>query len=425
MKIKTKAGGARPLLWIPTLYFAMGLPFVTINATSGIMFKNMGVSDAKIAFWTAFIILPWTLKPLWSPFLEIYMTKRFFAITTQLACGILFALLTVTLPLADFFSKSIAILSLIAFCGATHDIAADGIYIHSLSNGQQAKYVGWQGAFYNLAKIFSIGFLVYIAGILEKQYGVTKCWIFIMFMYSIVMIILSIYHHLILPKDQPELQRAVSSEQIFCELWEVISSFFTKRNIVWSITFIILYRFAEGFAMKIAPLFFKADREDGGLGLSTSQIGLIYGTYGSAAFIFGSVLAGYFISKKGLKKSLVWLCAIFNIPFAVYAVLAIFQPTDIATISSAVIFEYFGYGFGFVALILYMMQQVAPGKNATAHYAFATGIMNLGVMIPGMLSGLLSDWLGYRMFFIWVLVATIPAFLVSIFVPFSYPDSQK
>jgi PAT family beta-lactamase induction signal transducer AmpG len=172
-------------------------------------------------------------------------------------------------------------------------------------------------------------------------------------------------------------------------------------------------------------LFFKAPRTSGGLGLSTSDIGLIYGTYGSAAFILGSVLAGYFISARGLKKSLIWLCCAFNIPFVVYALLAHYQPADLLPVGIAVVVEYFGYGFGFVGLMLYMMQQIAPGKHKTAHYAFATGIMNLGVMIPGMFSGMISDWVGYKIFFIWVLVATIPAFLVTLFVPFPYSENQE
>lgn len=396
----------------------MGIPYVTINTTSGIMFKNLGISDSQIAFWTALIMLPWTLKPLWSPFLEIYKTRKFFVIITQLICGILFSVVIFALPLQDFFKYSIAILGVIAISGATHDIAADGVYINSLSGKAQAKFIGWQGAFYNLAKIISSGLLVYLAGVLEKSKGVTVAWMIILGFYSIILILLAAYHFFLLPEENQKTKQSRPFKEILNELINVILSFFRKKHIVWFVTFIIFYRFAEGFAMKIAPLFFKAPRSDGGLGLSTSEIGLIYGTYGSAAFIIGSILSGYFISKRGLRRSLIWLCCLFNIPFIVYALLAHFQPLDIWLISSAVIFEYFGYGFGFVGLSLYMMQQIAPGNHSTAHYAFATGVMNLGVMIPGMISGFLSDWLGYKHFFVWVLIATIPAFLVSIFVPF-------
>ena len=414
-----------PIFWIPSLYFAMGLPFVIINASSGIMFKNMGISDSEIAFWTALIMLPWTIKPLWSPFLEIYKTKKFFVIVTQLVSGILFSVIIFALPLQDFFKYTIALLGVVAISGATHDIAADGVYINALSNKDQSKFIGWQGAFYNLAKILSGGLLVYLAGVLEKTQGITNAWKIIMAIYSITLISLAIYHFFALPKETPKTTEHKNFKGTLQQLSEVITSFFTKKNIIWSVVFIIFYRFAEGFAMKIAPLFFKASRGEGGLGLSTSDIGLIYGTYGSAAFILGSVLAGYFISKRGLNKSLIWLCAAFNIPFAVYALLAFYMPTNLVLISVGVIIEYFGYGFGFVGLTLYMMQHVAPGKHATAHYAFASGIMNLGVMIPGMLSGFMSDWLGYKMFFIWVLIATIPAFLVTVFVPFNNSLEDK
>ncbi|MGN7865392.1 MFS transporter [Chryseobacterium sp. 22458] len=417
----------QPILWISTLYFAMGVPFVTINAVSGIMYKDMGVSDSQITFWTAFIMFSWTLKPLWSPFLEIYKTKKFFVVFTQFAIGILFALIALSLPLHDFFKYSIALFAVVAFCGATHDVVADGTYIGLLSNKEQARYIGWQGAFYNLAKIISSGALVYFAGVLEKTKGVTHAWMIIMVIYALLFFALAVYHYLILPKEEidevPKQEKTAGN--VRKELLEVITSFFTKKSILWSVLFIILYRFAEGFAIKIAPLFFKAPRTSGGLGLSTSDIGLIYGTYGSAAFILGSVLAGYFISARGLKKSLIWLCCAFNIPFVVYALLANYQPVDLLPVGIAVVVEYFGYGFGFVGLMLYMMQQIAPGKHKTAHYAFATGIMNLGVMIPGMFSGMISDWVGYKIFFVWVLIATIPAFLVTLFVPFPYSENKE
>lgn len=399
------------------------MPFVTINMVSGIMYKDMGVSDTKIAFWTALILFSWTLKPLWSPFLEIYKTKKFFVVVCQFAIGILFALIALSLPLDDFFKYSIALFAILAFCGATQDVVSDGIYISFLDNKQQAKYIGWQGAFYNLAKIISSGILVYFAGVLEKSKGVTGAWMIIMGVYASLFFALAVYHSYILPKEDKPKANKESAKDAKKELWEVITSFFQKKNIVWCIMFVILYRFAEGFAIKIAPLFFKAPRDLGGLGLSTSDVGLIYGTYGSAAFILGSVLAGYFISARGLKRSLIWLCIAFNVPFVVYALLAHYQPTSLGWVSGAIIAEYFGYGFGFVGLNLYIMQQIAPGNHKTAHYAFATGIMNLGVMIPGMFSGMISDAVGYKLFFVWVLIATIPAFVVTLLVPF--PHSEK
>lgn len=430
-----------PITWVPTAYFAMGLPFVVLNMVTVLMFKGLNVEDKLITFWTSLILLPWTLKPLWSPFLELFKTKKFFVIATQLITGITFGLVAFSLNLPNFFSISIALLAIIAFSGATHDIVCDGVYMSELSSSEQAKYIGWQGAFYNIAKIVATGGLVYLAGFLIEKYtqgnsdtasmlaANQKAWIIIMAILCSVMVLLGIYHLFMLPSGgQNKKKEQKSSKEVMKELGNVLLDFFHKKHITYYIFFIILYRFAEGFVMKIVPLFLKADRAAGGLGLSEKEIGLYYGSYGAAAFVLGSLLAGYYISSRGLKKTLFSLCCIFNFPFIVYALFSIFQPESGLLICSGIVFEYFGYGFGFVGLTLFMMQQVAPGKHQMAHYAFASGIMNLGVMIPGMLSGWVCEVLGeyfnkpsgYEPFFIFVLVATIPAFLITYFVPFKY-----
>ncbi len=422
--MKSNLKERNPAAWIPTVYFAMGLPFVAIAQASALMYKNMGISDAQIALWTSLIMLPWTLKPIWSPVLEMFKTKKHFVVATQLITSMGFALVALSLPLNDFFRYSIALLAVVAFSGATHDIATDGVYLSVLSPKLQAKYIGWQGAAYNIAKIVSGGVFVYLAGELEKTMGIKYAWMVVMGTYGAVMLLLGLYHIKMLPSGS-DAAKVTSLKEGFKTLWDVIRTFFQKKFIRWYIIFIILYRFAEGFAIKIAPLFFKAAVTDGGLGMSTSNIGLVYGTFGAAAFVVGSLLGGYFISARGLKRALFTLAIIFNIPFAVYTFLSFYQPESIYIISIAVIFEYFGYGFGFVGLMLFMMQQIAPGKYKTAHYAFATGIMNLGFMIPSMISGYLSDLLGYKIFFMWVLIATIPSLLVAYFVPFSYNDTHK
>jgi PAT family beta-lactamase induction signal transducer AmpG len=412
-----------PATWIPSVYFAMGLPFVAIATASALMFKNMGISDGQIAFWTSLIMLPYTIKPLWSPFLEMFKTKKHFVVITELVTGIVFGLVALSLPLNDFFRYAIALLAVVAFSGSTHDIATDGVYLNVLTLKDQAKYIGWQGAAYNLAKILTGGAFVFLAGELENTLGVVNAWMVVMCIYGAIMILLGLYHIRMLPSGG--MATGVKTLRDGMQtLWDVVKSFFAKKNIAWYIVFIILWRFAEGFAIKIAPLFFKAARDSGGLGLTTSQIGIVYGVFGAAAFVLGSILGGYFISGRGLKKALFTLCCFFNIPFAVYAFLAFTQPTSLYVIGTAVVMEYFGYGFGFVGLMLFMMQQVSPGKYKMAHYAFASGIMNLGVMVPSMLSGYISDGIGYRLFFIWVLVATIPAFLVSWFVPFGNPETE-
>ena len=373
----SKASQRSPISWVPTLYFAMGMPFVVLNMVCTLMFKGLDVSDAQIAFWTSIIMFPWTLKPLWSPLLEIYKTKKFFVIFTQIATGCIFGLVALALHLSNFFAVSIALLAIIAFSGATHDVAADGVYMASLSKDDQARYIGWQGAFYNIAKIAATGGLVYLAGMLIEMYtgdttgldataaaaakhqGTVIAWTIIMAVIGVIMVLLGFYNAKFVPSE-------------------------TKKD-----------------------------------------VGLCYGTFGAAAFVIGSILAGYYVAHRGLQKSLFSLCCVFNLPFVAYTLLAIYQPESLVLIGGGIVLEYFGYGFGFVGLTLFMMQQIAPGKHQMAHYAFASGIMNLGVMLPGMLSGYVSDWLGYRHFFIFVLVCTIPAFLITWFVPFTYPDKKK
>ena len=438
-----KINGRSPISWVPTLYFAMGMPFVVLNMVCVLMFKGLDVSDAQIALWTSIIMFPWTLKPLWSPLLEMYKTKKFFVIVTQIATGCIFGLVALALHLPDFFAVCIALLAVIALSGATHDVAADGVYMATLSNEDQARYIGWQGAFYNIAKIAATGGLVMFAGVLIKHFtgdvstldataaaiakrqGTVMAWTVIMAVIGLIMVLLGLYNAKFVPADH----RDASAErpgfkETMVELGNVFVDLFRKRHIIYYIFFIILYRFAEGFVMKIVPLFLKADRANQGLGLSEEQIGLCYGTFGAAAFVIGSILAGYYVAHRGLQKSLFSLCCVFNLPFVAYTLLAIYQPESLWLIGGGIVLEYFGYGFGFVGLTLFMMQQIAPGKHQMAHYAFASGIMNLGVMLPGMLSGYVSDWLGYRDFFVFVLVCTIPAFLITWFVPFTYPDKK-
>ncbi|MDR1091484.1 MAG: MFS transporter [Prevotella sp.] len=414
-----------PIRWVPSVYFAMGLPFVVLNMVSVLMFKGMGISDARIAFWTSLIMLPWTLKPLWSPFLGMFKTKKFFVVLTQIVTGICFGLVALALQMPHFFAVAIAILFIIAFSGATHDIATDGVYMQELDKEEQARWIGWQGAFYNLAKVVASGGLVWLAGYLIGHFGTANAWMSIMGLCGVIMFLLGIYHIKVLPTGGTASGESRSFGDGIKELWKVIRSFFAKKYIIWYICFIILYRFAEGFVMKIVPLFLKAPVDQQGLGLTEQQIGLYYGTFGAIAFILGSLLSGYFIARIGLKKALFPLCCTFNIPFAIYLLLAVFQPSEGWVIASGIAFEYFGYGFGFVGLTLFMMQQIAPGKYQMAHYAFATGIMNLGVMLPGMLSGFISDAIGYKSFFVFVLFATIPAFLITYFVPFTYDDKKK
>ena len=369
--------------------------------------------------------------------MELYRSKKFFVVTTQLVTGAGFALAGLALNLPHYFTVCIALMALIAFSGATHDIATDGVYMAELSKEDQARFIGWQGAFYNIAKIVASGGLVWLAGWLLKHYGGVKgapedvmhhaaaqAWMVVMVALGVLMLLLGFYHMRMLPQGGKRTEKRMTAAETLDELVRVLGDFFKKRHIFYYIAFIILYRFAEGFVMKVVPLFLKAGREVGGLGLSEEEIGLYYGTFGAAAFVLGSILAGYYISHFGLKRTLFSLCCVFNLPFVAYTLLSWYQPENGIFIGEAIILEYFGYGFGFVGLTLFMMQQIAPGKHQMAHYAFASGIMNLGVMLPGMASGAFSDWLGYKYFFIFTLVATIPAFLITYFVPFTYEDKK-
>ena len=417
------ASSVHPMRWVPSVYFAAGLPFVVLNMVAVLMYKGMGVENAVITFWTSLIMLPWTLKPLWSPFMELFKTKKFYIVACELLSGVAFGCVALALTLGDFFAVTIALLAVVAFAGATHDIAGDGIYIELLDPSTQSKYIGWQGAFYNIAKIVGTGLLVWIAGALgESSMGVEGAWMTVMALTGAMLILLGLYNLKAIPAERRE-SSGKSASNVGRELLSVLADFFRKPHIWYYIAFIILYRFAEGFVVKVVPLFLKSGVAEGGLGLSDQLIGLYYGTFGAAAFVVGSILGGYYISHFGLRKVLFTLALVFNVPFAVYALLAWFQPSAGWLIASGIVLEYFGYGFGFVGLTLFMMQQVAPGRHKMAHYAFATGIMNLGVMIPGMMSGWLCDLLGgYSNFFIFVLASISIPLLITYFIPFTYAD---
>lgn len=344
-----------PAWWVPTLYFSEGLPYVAAATVSVLMYKDLGIHNAQIAFFTTLMMWPWSLKPLWSPLLEMFKTKKHFVIATQFIGGVFFGLLALSLPLDGFFQYSLVLFAIIAFNSATHDIAADGVYINTLNHQQQAKYVGWQGASYNIAKVLSQGGLVWLAGYLTKQVGITRAWMIVMGLFSAILFIMSGYHLKMLPIGGAT-NHVHSAREAFNTFGDVINSFFRKKYIAWGILFIILFRFAEGQLVKIVPLFLKDARELGGLGLGNQEIGLAYGVFGAASFVLGSILGGYFVKWRGLKNSLLWLAVVFNIPDAVYAVLAFTQPEHLGVIAALIVCEWLGYGFGFVGVILFMMQ---------------------------------------------------------------------
>ena len=419
-----------PAVWVPTLYFAEGLPFYAVNFMALAFYQRMGVSNAVITFVISLLAWPWTLKPLWSPLLEMYKTKKFFVILLQFVGGLSLVLLALSLNLPNHFRYSIAIFAALGFCSSTHDIAADGIYIASLTSKQQAAYAGWQGAFYNVARIFSMGGLIWLTGYLQERFlrahtsaPMVHAWMMVFAGLGILLILLSLYHSRFLPTGGEE-RRTESVAQAARTFGDVVVSFFQKPSIIILLVFIFLSRLGEGQVIKVGPLFLQADRSTGGLGLSLQMFGFIYGTFGSASYILCSVLGGYFTATLGLKRALFPLMCVMNLPMLAYFYLSTALPTNSIPTTIAMSLEMFGYGFGFVGIILLMMQEIAPGKYQTAHYAFANSLMNLGVILPGLISGWIQTQIGYRNFFIWVLISAVPALILSRFIPMRQPAAR-
>jgi len=403
----------RPWYWIPSLYFTEGLPYFAVVVLSTIMYQRLGLSNTESAFYTAWFYLPWVIKPLWSPFIALYATRKRWIIAMQLLLGIGLAGVALTLPLDNYLQYTFAFFWLLAFSSATHDIAADGYYIETLDDGQQAYFVGIRSTFYRIAMITGQGLIVILAGKLEKLYNVQFAWQATMALMGVILVIVAIYHSWALPKTAvlPAVSSA-SRKNIIKDYFSVFGAFFRKKHVGLFIAFILLYRLGEAQLTKIASLFMLDERTEGGLGLSVEAVGFIYGTVGVAALVIGGILGGILVSKKGLKYWIWWMALAINLPDVVYVYMAWQQPEA----SSWLIYlfvgiEQFGYGFGFTAFMMYLIY-IADGKFKTAHYAIATGFMAAGMMIPGMFSGFIQESLGYTKFFVWVLIATLPAFYI-------------
>ena len=422
MTINNRHSGS-PARWVPTLYFAEGLPFYTVSLMALIFYQRTGISNEVIALTTSLLGLPWSLKPLWSPFLEMYKTRKFFVVWFEFIGGLSLGLLALCLPLPGHFRYSIALLSIVGFCSSSHDIVADGLYIASLNEKQQSAYAGWQGGFYNVARFFAQGGLIILAGLLEAHMPILRAWMIIFGSIGLILVLLGLYHARMLPSGGED-RRAGNIREVAGTYWDVVVSFFRKPNIILLLIFIFLYRAGEGQLVKIGPLFLKSARVDHGLGLTTAQFGTIYGIFGTVAFITGTVLGGYFTSWLGLKRAIVPLIIIMNLPNAAYVYLSTVLPTNPAAITTALCLEMFGYGFGFVGVILLMMQEIAPGKYQAAHYAFANSLMNLGLIVPGAVSGYVQTWMGYQRFFVWVLISAVPALIMARFIPLTRAGSE-
>jgi len=407
-----KAISRNPWAWVATLYYAEGIPYALVMLVSVIMYKSLGISNAKIGFYTGILYLPWVIKPLWSPIIDMVKKKRLWIITMQFVVA--FGLLGVALsiPSSDFFLYTLIFFFLVAFSSATHDIAADGFYMLGLDTHQQAYFTGIRSTFYRLAIITSQGLLVIIAGQLEKNGTIPQAWATVFLILTSLFFLFFLYHYFILPNplaDKPvvELDKLNPVKNFF----STFIYFFNKDKIGLIIAFLLIYRMGEAQLITLAVPFFKDPRVIGGLGLSDIQIGFIYGTVGVIALSIGGIIGGLLAARNGLKY---WLWPMFvaiNIPALVYIFLSFMQPSNLYIIASMVTIEQFCYGFGFTAYMLYMIYIVA-GEYKTSHYAIATGFMALSMMVPRLFSGEIQELLGYKHFFIWVFLTLIPGIFI-------------
>ena len=420
-----------PWAWVPTLYFAQGIPYFIVNNISVLMFAKMGVPNGEMALFTSLLYLPWTIKPFWSPFIDIIKTKRWWIISMQILMSIAFILLTLSIPKPDeatiaagttpisMFTITLVLFIITAFASATHDIAADGFYMLALRQSDQAAFVGIRSTFYRLASIFGQGVLVAIAGAIELRYkDIPLSWTITMLVTAVMFSLVTFYHLFAIPK--PTSDKSVltpgtaSAKAIFQDFGRTFATYFTKPGVWLAIAFMLLYRLPEAFLIKMCMPFLVASKEAGGLELSTAEVGIVYGTIGVIFLTVGGILGGLFASRIGLKKSIWWMAGCMTLPCLTFVYLAIGQPDNLFAISTAIAIEQFGYGFGFTAYMLYMMY-FSEGEFKTSHYAICTAFMALSMMIPGMFAGYLQEAVGYVNFFWIVILCCAATIVVTVF----------
>jgi len=439
---------ARPWLWIPTLYFSQGLPYVAVMTLAVVMYKNLGLGNAEIALYTSWLYLPWVVKPLWSPLVDLVGRKRGWVVALQAAVAVSLAMVALTLPTSGFVQWTLAMFWLVAFASATHDIAADGFYMLALPDrARQAAFVGVRSLFYRLAMLFGQGVLVWMAGWLQQRHGsFVTAWMAVMATLAAWFAAMAAWHAWALPRppaDAPAPGGGAAhgggighgAARVLREFVPVFATFFRRRDIARVLAFLLLYRFAEAQLVKLIVPFLLDPPAAGGLGLTTQDVGVAYGTFGVAALTAGGLLGGWWIARVGLRRALWPLLLAMNVPNVLYVALAAWMPAataslgpsaTLAAVAAALAIEQFGYGFGFTAYMVFMLQVAArPPDGAvaaeghphqTAHYALCTGFMALGMMLPGMWAGWLQQVLGYTAFFAWCCVATLPAFAAAAWV---------
>lgn len=416
--------------WIPTLYFAEGLPYFAVMTMAVIMYQNLGLSDKEIAFYTSWLGMPWVIKPIWSPFIDLVRTKRFWVLSMQGFMAAAFACVAFFLPSTFFVQATMAFFALLAFSSATHDIAADGFYMLALSTKEQSFFVGIRNTFYRCGSIFGQGVLVMLAGLLTEgkiipsiKGDAALAWALVFYLLSALFIGLFLFHLFKMPKPENDTSGSkTSAKQLLENFIETVVSFFKKDGIGLALFFILTYRLGESQLAKIAPLFVLASPQKGGLGLSTTTVGGIYGTLGVIALLLGGIVAGIMVSRKGLKYWIVPMALAINIPDLLYVLLAWLQCSHLWLVTIFVMIEQFGYGIGFAAYMLYLIY-IAKGTHKTAHYAIATGLMAGGMSFPGMIAGYLEEMVGYTHFFIIVCLCTLPGIIAAILIRKQLPET--
>jgi PAT family beta-lactamase induction signal transducer AmpG len=400
----------KPWYWIPFLNFASGFPYAIIISVSVIMYKNLGIANEDIGVYTSLLYLPWVIKPLWSPFIDLYATKRKWFLAMQLVIAIAFLIVGLTIPMNHFFMLSLALFWVAAFASASNDVASDGFYMLALAKEQQSFFLGIRSTFYRLSMLTANGLIVILGGFLEQKFGdKSKAWSYTMIVVALIMAFLTVYNFFTTPKVE---ENTTAETEPKVSFGEVFATFFQKKQIGIILAFILLFRLGESQLLKMLTPFLIDEKAKGGLGLTTEDVGIIYGTFGVAALVVGGILGGIAISKGGLRKWMLPMFLTMHLPILGFVLLAHFHPTSVYYIYATVIAEQFGYGFGFAAFMMYLIY-VADGESKTAHYSIATGFMALGMMLPGMASGFIQEYLGYGNFFIWVFCATIPGLILS------------
>ncbi len=417
-----------PFLWVPSSYLAMGLIYVTVGSVANIMFKNMGMENDKAAFFSSLLGFPYTFKFVWAPLLELYKTKKFFVVLMQFAiaaaaAGVAFCL---KLPGSSWFGPVLVLLALVGLLGATQDIGSDGVYVTTLTPKDQAKYLGFQSMCWNAGFLLAQGPFVTLSGKLHDSTGSWgTAWMIIMLAIAGLMFLSGVYHGRVLPPGATAKDAPKSMSDAMATFGRAFSTFFQKKDVLRMIAFAFFYRFGYGLLDKMGPLFMIDSRANHGLGLSNQTLGNIYGTFGSGAFIVGSLVGGWIVSRAGLRRTLLILCLCLNVPNVTFLILSQTLPTDTTLIALIVTIEKLGWGIGAVGHMIYMMQQLAPGEYKTAHYTFATALMGACMMITGAVSGYIQKAVGYQWFFIIVLIAAAPSIIATLLAPFHHPDVTR